>query len=197
MNKGIKIVLNVFFGAGLATGGYFLGRKHGKAAKEEWARKEINDILDDFALYRNTHDNNDEVVVAEKPADPKVITPDILDNQSLTEWDEGDISTDIPESEEIEEVVVPVKQPKKPVKKKLPRFIGADDLNDTYDVVELSIDRDGDIYVDESDELYTQVELLGDKNVKSLRAEVTSRIGNGDWYIVNDNISTYYHIVQK
>ena len=196
MNKGVKIVLNVLFGAGLATGGYFLGRKHGKAAKEEWARKEINDILDDFALYKNTHDNNDEVVVAEKPADPKVITPDILDNQSLTEWDEGDISTDVPEPEEIEEVVVPVK-PKKPAKKKLPRFIGADDLNDTYDVVELSIDRDGDIYVDESDDLYTQVELLGDKNVKSLRAEVSTKIGDGDWYIVNDNISTYYHIVQK
>lgn len=196
MNKGVKIVLNVLFGAGLATGGYFLGRKHGKAAKEEWARKEINDILDDFALYKNTHDNNDEVVVAEKPADPKVITPDILDNQSLTEWDEGDISTDVPEPEEIEEVVVPVK-PKKPAKKKLPRFIGADDLNDTYDVVELSIDRDGDIYVDESDDLYTQIELLGDKNVKSLRAEVSTKIGDGDWYIVNDNISTYYHIVQK
>ena len=196
MNKGVKIVLNVFFGAGLATGGYLLGRKHGKAAKEEWARKEINDILNDFALYRNTHDNNDEVVVAEKPADPKVITPDILDNQSLTEWDESDISTDIPEPEEIEEVVVPVK-PKKPVKKKLPRFIGADDMNDTYDIVELSIDRDGDIYVDESDDLYTQIELLGDKNVKSLRAEVSTKIGDGDWYIVNDNISTYYHIVQK
>ena len=196
MNKGVKIVLNVFFGAGLATGGYFLGRKHGKAAKEEWARKEINDILDDFALYKNTHDNNDEVVVAEKPADPKVITPDILDNQSLTEWDEGDISTDVPEPEEIEEVAVPVK-PKKPAKKKLPRFIGADDMNDTYDVVELSIDRDGDIYVDESDDLYTQIELLGDKNVKSLRAEVSTKIGDGDWYIVNDNISTYYHIVQK
>lgn len=196
MNKGVKIVLNVFFGAGLATGGYFLGRKHGKAAKEEWARKEINDILDDFALYRNTHDNNDEVVVAEKPADPKVITPDILDNQSLSEWDEGDISTDIPEPEEIEEVVVPVK-PKKSTKKNTPRFIGADDMNKTYDVVELSIDRDGDIYVDESDELYTQVDLLGDKNVKALRSEVTSRVGDGDWYIVNDNISTYYHIVQK
>ena len=196
MNKGVKIVLNVLFGAGLATGGYFLGRKHGKAAKEEWARKEINDILDDFALYKNTHDNNDEVVVAEKPADPKVITPDILDNQSLTEWDEGDISTDVPEPEEIEEVAVPVK-PKKPAKKKLPRFIGADDMNDTYDVVELSIDRDGDIYVDESDDLYTQIELLGDKNVKSLRAEVSTKIGDGDWYIVNDNISTYYHIVQK
>lgn len=194
MNKGVKIVLNVFFGAGLAAGGYFLGRKHGKAAKEEWARKEINNILDDFNLYKNTH--NDEVVVAEKPADPKVITPDILDNQSLTEWDEGDISTDIPEPEEIEEVVVPVKS-KKTTKKKLPRFIGADDLDEAYDIVELSIDRDGDIYVDESDELYTQVELLGDKNVKSLRAEVTSRIGDGDWYIVNDNISTYYHIVQK
>lgn len=194
MNKGVKIALNIFFGAGLATGGYFLGRKHGKAAKEEWARKEINNILDDFNLYKNTH--NDEVVVAEKPADPKVITPDILDNQSLTEWDEGDINTDISGPEEIEEVVVPVK-PKKSTKKKLPRFIGADDLDEAYDVVELSIDRDGDIYVDESDDLYTQVELLGDKNVKSLRAEVSSRIGDGDWYIVNDNISTYYHIAQK
>lgn len=196
MNKGIKVTLNILCGAGLAVGGYFMGRKHGKLAKEEWARNEINHILDDFALYRNTHDNVDEVVVSETPVEPDKITPEML----KTEFDEEDIKPDILEPEETEEVIIPVK-PKKS-KRKLPYFVDPDtfatlDTAGYYDLVELSIDRDGDIYDDESDDLYTQVDLLGDKNLKSLRAEVTERVGDGEWYIANDNISMFFHIVQK
>lgn len=196
MNKGIKVTLNILCGAGLAVGGYFMGRKHGKLAKEEWARNEINHILDDFALYRNTHDNVDEVIVSETPVEPDKITPEML----KTEFNEEDVEPDISEPEEVEEVIIPVK-PKKS-KRKLPYFVDPDTFSTLnaagyYDLVELSIDRDGDIYDDESDDLYTQVELLGDKNLKSLRAEVTERVGDGEWYIANDNISTYFHIVQK
>lgn len=195
MNKGIKITLNLVCGASIAVGGYFLGRKHGKHAKEEWARKEINDILDDFSLYRNTHDNVDEVIVSETPVEPDKITPEMLE----TEFESGDVEPDILEPEEVEQVIIPVK-PKKS-KRKLPYFVDPDtfgSLNTSgYGLVELSIDRDGDIYDDESDDIYPQVELLGDKNLKSLRSEVTERVGDGEWYIANDNISTYFHIVQK
>ena len=205
MNKGIKITLNVLSGLGLAAGGYFIGLKRGKKIKETWALEQVNNVIQYYEDHR-------EVKIKEKIAEPETLSNDILEQLEYGKEDEIEVPFDLEEEEEEPEpepapkkkaepkakpkaVKEEPKKPAKPKSKKAPYFIDYDQYaTSKFEEVFLELDEDGDLYQDESDDLFTERDLVGETNIKKML--LSFKNGDGDeWWICNEPNTIVYDIV--
>lgn len=199
MHKAIKVGLNVICGAGIGAVGYFLGYKKGKEKTYEWAQNEINSILESQKPR--------EVVLEEKVADETSLTPEILAQLAFEKADEVEIEPDISENKEDEaenelpvveeEVIVPKKKPyKRP--KKTPYMLTTEEFEEEgseCEIIMLEIDESGDLYYDNSDQLYTERENIGEKLITRMLKDIED--GETEWYIKNDPMGLVFDISIK
>lgn len=207
MNKGVKIALNILFGTGVGAAGYLVGFKRGSKKEKEWAMNEINAILEDK--------KSNEVVVVDKIAEPTDLTPDILKQLEYKGQDSVVVpitpapldtqEIDIPEPElpiVEEKVVLPddqVKRAKRKQPRKTPYMIDDtefDERSDDFDRVDLSIDQYGDLYDDDSDELYEFREYVGEPLVKRMLKDI--EFGDAkQWFVKNEKMNTVFDITYR
>ena len=205
MNKGIKIALNIIFGTGVGAAGYFVGYKRGQKKQKEWAMNEINAILesknaelDEIAdthiaeLNSLTPDVLEQMEYGKSDSVVMPITPAPLDTQEI------DIPDPIYRVEE-EKVVIPEDQMKRAKRKqprKTPFMIDAvelDENSDGFDRVDLTIDEYGDLYDDDSEDLYEFREYVGETLIKRMLKDI--EFGDGkEWFVKNEKMNTVFDI---
>lgn len=206
MNKGIKIVINVVSGAAIGAAGYFLGYKVGKKKTQDWAVGEINTILED-------KNKEIDILQNEQLADLSKLTPDILSQMEYGKENEVIVEDAVPVDElKVEDPnkedaiiyeVAPKEAPKKAAtRKKLrktPYMIDDtefDEGSDDFDRVDLSIDQYGDLYDDESEELYEYREYIGDQLVKRMLKDI--EFGDAkQWFVKNEAMNMVFDITYR
>lgn len=203
MNTVVKVVLNIAGAAGCCSLGYFIGKKRGIAEENErtqWVVDQANEIIE------NTYKHSE--VLLEDSEEKTVVVDDGFSLEKLKKADE--IEVPIP-PEEVEEVVVPVKRDgglekatrisngKPKTRTRVPKLIDASEYDMhayTRDHYNLTLTESGDIYLDDSEELFDERDQLGEKNISKMIGE--ARSGDGDeWYVFNPNSETYYCISYK
>lgn len=183
MNKAVKVILNVSGAAGCAVLGYFIGKKHGEKiaeAKLQWAIDQANQILNDEV--------NKEEVVEEKPVEVP-IPADIL--EKLETNDEVVVEEPIPEPKE------QTKKPAKKTSKRAPMFVSSAEFDEkAYDsnYYNLTLDHAGDLYIDDSEELFVDRAEIGEKNINMMLKDAKNKDA-GEWWIYNESSDTWYDIV--
>ncbi|MBO7449953.1 MAG: hypothetical protein J6U54_06240 [Clostridiales bacterium] len=200
MNKAIKIALNILFGTGVGAAGYFVGYKHGEKKTKEWACAEINSILAD-------KNKEIDILQSEQIADLEKLTPDILAQLEHGKEDEVVIEDKpepiTPAPLNTQEIEIPDPIPAKKATRKKPRktpfMITVDEFDegsDDFDRVDLSIDQYGDLYDDESDDLYQYPEFVGNDLVKRMLKDI--EFGDAkEWYVKNEAMNTVYDITYR
>lgn len=199
MNKGIKIVINVVSGAAIGAAGYFLGYKVGKKKTQDWAVGEINAILED-------KNKEIDILQNEQLADLSKLTPDILSQMEYGK--ENEVVVEVkpeptPAPVDTEETDIPdPPTPKRATRKKprkTPYMIDDtefDEGSDDFDRVDLSIDQYGDLYDDESEELYEFREYIGDQLVKRMLKDI--EFGDAkQWFVKNEAMNMVFDITYR
>lgn len=191
MKKGIKVTLNILSALGIGAGGYYLGYKVAKKKATEWATNEINSVI---ASYEAKEANREEVV-AEKLVKPEDLAPEILEQLEFGKEDEVILEEkdDIPE-EPVEEKP----KAKKKAKKKIPYFITSEDFDkaDLADICELEIDENGDVYVDQSENIFEDWTRFGIPMINKMLHEHNIE-GTNEWFVKDDQTDTFYSITYR
>jgi len=202
MNNGIKIVINVVTGAAVGAAGYFLGFKIGKKKTQDWAVGEINAILED-------KNKEIDILQNEQLADLSKLTPDILEQMEYGKENEVIVEDAVPvdelkvEDPNKEDPTIYEVAPKKAATRRKPRktpFLiddtEFDEGSDDFDRVDLSIDQYGDLYDDESEELYEYREYIGDQLVKRMLKDI--EFGDAkQWFVKNEAMNMVFDITYR
>lgn len=201
MNKGIKIALNILFGTGVGAAGYFVGYKRGQKKAKEWAMSEINAILED-------KNKEIDVLQSEQIADLEKLTPDILSQMEYGKEDEVTIEDKpepiTPAPLDTQEIDIPDPVPaKKSATRKKPRKtpfliddVEFDENSDGFDRVDLSMDQYGDLYDDDSEDLYEYPEYIGDSLIKRMLKDI--EFGDAkQWFVKNEQMNTVFDITYR
>ncbi|MBO7451874.1 MAG: hypothetical protein J6U54_16130 [Clostridiales bacterium] len=201
MNKGIKIALNILFGTGVGAAGYFVGYKRGQKKAKEWAMGEINAILED-------KNKEIDVLQSEQIADLEKLTPDILSQMEYGKEDKVTIEDKpepiTPAPLDTQEIDIPDPVPaKKSATRKKPRKtpfliddVEFDENSDGFDRVDLSMDQYGDLYDDDSEDLYEYPEYIGDSLIKRMLKDI--EFGDAkQWFVKNEQMNTVFDITYR
>ena len=201
MNKGIKIALNILFGTGVGAAGYFVGYKRGQKKAKEWSMGEINAILED-------KNKEIDVLQSEQIADLEKLTPDILSQMEYGKEDKVTIEDKpepiTPAPLDTQEIDIPDPVPaKKPATRKKPRKtpfliddVEFDENSDGFDRVDLSMDQYGDLYDDDSEDLYEYPEYIGDSLIKRMLKDI--EFGDAkQWFVNNEQMNTVFDITYR
>lgn len=195
MKKGVKVALNILGAIGIGSGGYYLGYKASKKKAAEWASNEINAVINSY----EQREAEREEIIAEKLVKPEDLAPEILEQMEYGKSEEVIIEekNDIP-FDEPKEVVVEQK-PKKKSKRKTPYFIKSEEFDaaDTYgSTMELEIDENGDVYEDQSDDIFEDWPRLGTTMINKMINEHNID-GINEWFIKDDQTDTYYSVTYR
>ncbi|MBO4703908.1 MAG: hypothetical protein J5617_03695 [Bacilli bacterium] len=202
MKKGVKVALNILGAIGVGSGGYFIGYKVAKKEASEWASNEINAVINSYEQKESER----EEIVAEKLVKPEDLAPELLEqmeygkaDEVIIEPEENDIPFDDPVEVELKEVK-PEPKPKKKSKRKTPYFISSEEFDaeaaDTGDVIDLEVDENGDLYVDQSEDIYEEWTRLGTTMINKMVREHDID-GVKEWFVRDDQADVFYSITYR
>ena len=188
MKKGIKVALNILSAIGIGSGGYVIGYKVAHKKYVKWAAEEINNVI--ACCEKKEAERED--IISEKLVKPEDLSPEILEQMEHGKADEVVIET----TEVKEPPVVVEEKPRKKSSKKKPYFISNEefDADSSYEnTVELEVDSNGDIYEDQSEEIFQDWTKLGSAMINKM---VTDHKVDGvnEWFIRDDKEDVFYSV---